>query len=149
MITPEQRARNYAHKLARKLVPTMEKCEACGETRGLQRHHPDYFQPTRIEILCRKCHILADQRDGYAPKKQRKACKVCGKMFLPTHTKNHSTCSRECLTEIGRRNAEKRWTAYYASGKKPLRIRNTSRLFMDGVTVPKKPSRGPRHELAM
>lgn len=48
-------------------------------------------------------------RDGHRRTKKTKLCKVCGTEFTPSHSKKHSTCSKKCLSEIGRRNAMKRW----------------------------------------
>lgn len=123
MPTSEERARSRAHKLARKLYPVLTACEDCGETDGLERHHPDYSQPALIQVLCRACHRRADQRDGYAREKKQKACKVCGVMFWPSHSKKSETCGRSCLSVLGRQNAAKRWAAYYQSGNRPKRVR--------------------------
>ena len=100
-----------ARKRAQRAMPTLkgQVCQRCGSTRGLQRHHPDYADLNRFEVLCRPCHGEADVRDGHRKTKQPKACKVCGNLFMPSHSQKHSTCSRECLSEVGRRNAEKRW----------------------------------------
>lgn len=106
--------KNTIRRRAQTAAPTLMACEECGEVKHLQRHHPDYSRPNHFEILCRPCHVLADQRDGHRRTKQPKNCKVCGKAFMPTHSKNHTTCSRECLSAIGRMNAEKRW----GSGRK-------------------------------
>jgi hypothetical protein len=32
------------------------KCQLCGSTENLQRHHPDYSKPLEVWILCRPCH---------------------------------------------------------------------------------------------
>jgi hypothetical protein len=34
-------------------------CENCHEDKPLDKHHPDYSKPLKIEWLCRKCHSLA------------------------------------------------------------------------------------------
>ncbi len=34
-------------------------CENCQEDKPLDRHHPDYNKPLKVEWLCRKCHRLA------------------------------------------------------------------------------------------
>ena len=100
-----------ARKRAQRAIPNLKnmKCLMCATSKNLERHHPNYEEPNRVEILCASCHIKADQRDGTRRIKQEKACNICGKMFLSSHTKKHNTCSRECLTEIGRINAFKRW----------------------------------------
>ena len=47
------------------LIP--EACERCGELK-VEKHHPDYTKPLKVEWLCRPCHLelhaklKADQR---------------------------------------------------------------------------------------
>jgi len=98
-------------KRAQRGLPSLagQKCEDCPATEGLERHHPNYSKPDEFRVLCADCHVKADLRDGSRRKKQMKLCKVCGKPFLPSHSKKSNTCGRECLVEIGRRNALKRW----------------------------------------
>lgn len=38
------------------------RCELCGRTKVLERHHPDYDKPLEIQWLCKKCHCLADKQ---------------------------------------------------------------------------------------
>lgn len=100
-----------ARKAAQRAYPETKPCERCGSTSNVQRHHADLAKPLEIEFLCQECHVKADMQAGKwgcGPRKP-KACKVCGREFMPTHSKNHNTCSRACLSEIGRRNAMKRW----------------------------------------
>jgi hypothetical protein len=33
------------------------KCEKCGSSEDLQKHHEDYGQPLKVNVLCRSCHI--------------------------------------------------------------------------------------------
>lgn len=94
-------------------------CAECGSTARLQRHHQDYARPTDVVILCQVCHVKADQAMGSRKVKQPKACKVCGKAFIPCHSKKHNTCGAECLSAIGRMNAMKRW----GSGKENRKSR--------------------------
>ena len=44
----------YATKI--KILKKPEKCEKCGLKKPLDRHHPDYKYPKKVEWLCRKCH---------------------------------------------------------------------------------------------
>jgi NMD protein affecting ribosome stability and mRNA decay len=99
-----------ARKRAQRAKPNLsgEKCQQCGATERLERHHPDYSKPDLFVVLCDSCHIRADQSAGFQKKKKTRRCSVCGKEFIPNHSKKHTTCSRECLSEIGRRNAAKR-----------------------------------------
>lgn len=83
-------------------------CGQCGSTENLQRHHRTYTV-SDYEILCQSCHALADLRDGSRRQKQTKNCVICGSPFMPSHSKKHTTCSEPCLSELGRRNAAKRW----------------------------------------
>jgi len=108
-----------ARKRAQRALPNLvgQKCEDCGTTKLLQRHHPDYSKPDAFRILCRMCHVKADQADGHRPAKQMRVCRLCGAMFLPTHSKKHNLCSPECRSEMGRINARKRW----GSGTKSLK----------------------------
>jgi hypothetical protein len=112
--------KNTIRRRAQTAAPILTACQECGATDGLERHHPNYAEPDRFEVLCVPCHVKADQRDGHRAVKQPKACKVCGKAFMPTHSKNHSTCSRECLSAIGRMNAEKRWGSGRKSQTSPV-----------------------------
>lgn len=34
----------------------IQPCEVCKGKENLQKHHPDYTKPLKIEWLCRKCH---------------------------------------------------------------------------------------------
>jgi len=49
---PQIRAKNLAYKHC----SLKEKCEVCGSTHNLQRHHPDYSKPLEVMTLCRDCH---------------------------------------------------------------------------------------------
>jgi hypothetical protein len=101
--------KNTIRRRAQKAAPNPTCCQDCGATGPLERHHQNYQEPDRFEVLCQPCHVKADQRDGTRRRKQPIPCKVCGVQFLPSHSKKHTTCSRQCLAEIGRRNAQKRW----------------------------------------
>lgn len=103
--------RNWSIRKAAQRAVSLEgaACERCGALDGLQRHHPDYSQPTLVQILCQPCHVLADQRYGFRRVKQPRACSLCGANFIPTHSKKHTLCSPACRSEAGRLNALKRW----------------------------------------
>jgi hypothetical protein len=34
----------------------MQRCERCGATEHLQRHHADYGRPLEVVVLCQTCH---------------------------------------------------------------------------------------------
>lgn len=118
--------KNTARKLAQRAVPMLERCEECGGTDGLERHHDDYSRPKDVRVLCQTCHIKADQAIGVRSTKKQKLCAICGTLFMPRHSKKHSTCSPACLSEAGRRNASKRWGS---SGQK-----------VNGPTCPESPT---------
>lgn len=108
--------RNTARMRASRAIPkaSLKKCQRCGtkSAKRLERHHQDYNKPLDVEILCPTCHAKADQEIGNRPIKQAKACKVCGAMFMPSHSKKHATCSAKCLSLLGKQNAEKRWKGH-------------------------------------
>jgi len=101
--------KNTIRRRAQTAAPNPTQCEACGVGGHLERHHPNYSEPDRFEVLCPPCHVKADQRDGTRKMRQAKACTLCGAAFMPTHSKKHSLCSAKCRSEMGRINAEKRW----------------------------------------
>src|SRR3990167_1446719 len=87
-------------------------CGRCGSSESLQRHHPSYTS-SDFEIVCQTCHTAIHVSDGSWGKgsKRIKDCAICGKPFVPSHSKKHKTCSAACLSELGRVNAQKRWGA--------------------------------------
>lgn len=44
-----------AHSSAKR-VARADKCERCGSTERLHKHHPDYSRPLSIVTLCNPCH---------------------------------------------------------------------------------------------
>lgn len=96
-------------KAAQRAMPKMIRCEKCGATESLQRHHPDYSKPAEVKILCHTCHVIEDMKDGTRRKRPRQQCEVCGKMFDPPDSHKHKTCGLKCLAIRGRENAAKRW----------------------------------------
>ena len=100
-----------SRKRAQREYRTLPPCEKCGSTNGVQRHHPNLDDALFVEFLCQTCHTtehVASGNWGCGPR-QAKTCIVCGKAFTNyTHTRV-KTCGQECLSEIGRINAFKRW----------------------------------------
>lgn len=47
---------NRINKFAQRYVLLGLKCEKCGSTENLGRHHPDYSKPLEIQTLCSSCH---------------------------------------------------------------------------------------------
>lgn len=69
--------KNNARQQAKKQIPLKNKCELCGSTEWLERHHPDYNKPMEVQTLCRSCH--ARQR---AQKSDKMCiCPKCGSTF--------------------------------------------------------------------
>ena len=101
-------------KIAQKRFP-LKQCERCKSTVRLQRHHKDRNslnnKADNVEVLCQTCHKNLHMAEGSWSRglKKTKLCAICEREFLPHHSKNHKTCSRSCLSELGRRNALKRW----------------------------------------
>jgi len=85
-------------------------CLICGGKKHLQRHHQTMDAQDFI-IICQDCHTSIHMKDGSWGRglKKIKDCVICGKPFVPSHSKKNVTCSRSCLSELGRRNANKRW----------------------------------------
>src|SRR5215213_3696754 len=96
-------------KRAQRAHPTLTQCELCGSTQRLHRHHPDYSKPEEIQVVCIHCHPKMDMRDGTGRRKKPKDCVVCGTTFTHYSHSRVKCCSTECLSELGRRNALKRW----------------------------------------
>jgi hypothetical protein len=115
------------NKRAQRAHPMMTKCERCGTTEGLTRHHPDYSEPERIEILCYGCHAKADRELGLRRRKKPKLCGICGRTFTNYSHSRVKNCSPQCLSEAGRRNALKRWgdggRSSHQSGESPAESR--------------------------
>ncbi len=42
--------------LAHQNIPLSLKCDNCGSTENLDRHHQDYSKPLEVRTLCRSCH---------------------------------------------------------------------------------------------
>ena len=98
-------------KQAQREYPILPPCQKCGSADRVQRHHPTLEDALCVEFLCQKCHTAEHQQSGSwgSGPKQVKVCVICGKEFTNyTHTRV-KTCSRECLSDLGRINAFKRW----------------------------------------
>ena len=96
-----------SRKRAQRAIPAVV-CVDCGTTENLERHHADHQRPLDVVVVCQRCHIKRDQADGFRRKKKQRPCAVCAGLFWPGHS-TVKTCSRACLSELGRRNAMKRW----------------------------------------
>lgn len=47
---------HIARNRAFRKIKDLKECEDCGSESNLVRHHPDYNQPLKVKILCKKCH---------------------------------------------------------------------------------------------
>jgi hypothetical protein len=103
--------KSASRKAAQRAYPALEKCESCGTTERLQRHHPDLSDALSVVILCQSCHAAADQALGKWGRGNRpaKVCSICGHSFTDYSHSRVKNCSPECVAEAGRRNARKRW----------------------------------------
>jgi hypothetical protein len=52
----KNRQKARAQHLASRHVPLKDKCERCGSTESLMRHHTDYRKPLEVLTYCKKCH---------------------------------------------------------------------------------------------
>lgn len=80
------------------------------EHRELAETSPGLFKQRVLACVPEVSH--ADSYEGWyvgRGLKKMKACVVCGTTFIPNHSKKHATCSKNCLSELGRRNALRRW----------------------------------------
>jgi hypothetical protein len=99
------------HKRAQRAYPKLNACVRCGSTLLLQRHHPNPDDALTVVILCQVCHAKEHVALGTwgRGEKKVKTCVVCGKDFSDYSHSRVKTCSPICLSELGRRNARKRW----------------------------------------
>ena len=106
---------NSGRKQAQRNIQA-SKCEICGGTLILQRHHKNGNacdnSPENVEVLCQKCHtqvhvIIGNWGHGTV---KPATCKICGELFRPKRTRRSTLCGNpECLKETGRRSAALRW----------------------------------------
>lgn len=104
--------KNTVRKAAQRAISLIGKeCIDCGSTKSLQRHHPDHDKALDVVILCQPCHVKAEQETGTWGSGPRtvKVCPICDAEFTNYSHIRVKTCSRGCLSELGRRNAMKRW----------------------------------------
>lgn len=102
-------SKDASRKRAQRFIKASH-CEKCGVTGvKLERHHHDHQKPLDVEVLCSRCHTVADQLLGNRPVRQTKTCMVCSLEFAGyTHSRG-KTCGQACLAKAGATNARKRW----------------------------------------
>ena len=96
----------------------VEKCEICGGSKTLQRHHKDGNRlnnsAENVQILCQECHKNEHMKKGTWGKGRilkNKICVICGKSFRPRRARDKICKNKECLKELGRISALKRWSS--------------------------------------
>ena len=54
---------------AKKVIPVMKKCERCGSTHKLERHHKDRDVANNsrknLEVLCKICHLKEHEKEAW------------------------------------------------------------------------------------
>ena len=93
-----------ARNLADRKTTLGSKCEFCGSTEYLERHHPDYSKPLEVITVCKSCNAKIRWQDqekplrepcpyckgtnivkvGIVHKKRRLRCNDCDKSFYET-----------------------------------------------------------------
>jgi len=108
----DKRLRWRARKAAQRAIP-LGPCVRCGSTTNVQRHHHDLTKPLEVELLCQKCHAKEDVALGKWGYRVRtsKVCPVCAETFQQGRASQRLCGNPECLREMGRRNAYRRWRA--------------------------------------
>lgn len=110
--------KHAARKRAQRAIE-MKQCQRCGRTNlKLNRHHADHQKALDVMVLCTECHAIVDQKLGNRLTKKTSICVICGGEFLPKDSHPHKTCSEKCFSELGRRNANKRWRTHGQTGGK-------------------------------
>src|SRR5262245_14601185 len=100
-----------SRKRAQRAYPVLPPCQHCGTTEKVQRHPPHHQNALSVVFLCRLCHAIAEGKSGKwgRGKRKIKVCVICGMEFTNYTHSRVKTCGKECLSEAGRRNANKRW----------------------------------------
>jgi len=95
----ELRPKKNAQKRVRR-VPLKEKCELCGATEKLERHHPDYNKPLEVITVCATCN----KKLPYIPKVKAKLKKVCEnpdcRREFASIRSDARFCSRKCEWKV-------------------------------------------------
>ena len=107
---------NTLMKRARKAMQVTTACQRCkADSVSLEVHHIDRDRSNNslenLMKLCEPCHRLEHIEAGDWGKGQVKAatCVICAKSFQPKRARRAKVCSPECLKEMGRISALKRW----------------------------------------
>jgi hypothetical protein len=91
----------HAKLYAQRHVPLKEKCEHCGSTEQLERHHFDYSKPLDVTTLCKRCHeaahVNAAIKSGIdTVKLPNRHCNTCGLVYPNCSRKAPSFKGRNC-----------------------------------------------------
>ena len=112
---------NTLRRRAQRAIPIFEDdtCDHCGGSEiRLCRHHKngnlEDNSTENIEILCLACHNKEHARMGTHRRLKPKTCPVCSEIFRPRKARSVLCGKRRCLSEYGRRAAERRWESSIA-----------------------------------
>lgn len=116
---------NAGRRRAQKLF-AVTKCQRCGVTEGLQRHHkdknPKNNSAANVEIVCQSCHVIAENESGGWGKAKtlaEKPCVICGTVFMPTKNQDKLCKSPKCKALMGQQSASKRWASQRKASSGP------------------------------
>jgi len=82
--------KNRAQVYAQRYTPLKDKCEICGSTANLQRHHPDYSKPLEVLTLCGECNRKAESTSQIDKQVLDRHCNTCSKTW-PACGKRHKS----------------------------------------------------------
>lgn len=97
----EEATHNSKRQRARKRF-RLGPCEMCGKP-GKDRHHrdndPGNNESSNVQILCRKCHMVADGRlialrRNHRGPQPAKPCRICGREYKPLRKGRCGMCAQ-------------------------------------------------------
>ena len=98
------KVKNRAMVYAERYTTLKDKCEWCGSTENLSRHHSDYSKPVQVLTLCAKCNKEADRQRRKQLRTGKidtdRHCDNCGKTFSECGKKHPSFRGRPCSNWI-------------------------------------------------
>lgn len=75
------------------------RCQRCGATDRLHRHHHDYSKPLEVEIVCATCHGTEHAQQRWAGHTKQRMCACCGVTFTYKRARE-TTCSLSCANTL-------------------------------------------------
>lgn len=98
-----QKSLNAGRKQAQRLYKNLSKCERCGGTETLHRHHIDHNTSnntsSNIAILCIRCHGSIHANQHWKDHTKDRICLYCGTQFTYKRPRE-KTCSRQCGNKL-------------------------------------------------